>query len=102
MDLSQSQLDLLAEARLYVTEAGGCWYEHGQAGQTAKKLAKLGLVEFRPASGGVGNYVAPAIRLTEAGTAAAEEHLKVHRDRIDDLMQRKIRYIERNLKREGK
>lgn len=46
------------------------WYEHGQSGKAALALAAQGLVIYRPASGGVGNYIAPAIKITDAGRAA--------------------------------
>ena len=102
MKLTPTQLNLLAEARLYAIEAGGTWYEHGQSGKAVPNLVELGLVEFRRASGGVGNYVAPAIKLTEAGNAAADEYLKMTREAIDAAMQKKIAYVRRNLRNEQK
>lgn len=102
MNLTPTQLELLAEARLYKTDAGGTWYEHGQRGKAVPKLVELGLVEFRPRSGGVGDYVAPAIKLTEAGNKVADEYLLTNRDKIVLGLQAKIAYIERNLQNEYK
>ncbi len=99
MKLTPAQIELLAEARLYMVEADGMWFEHGQSGKAIPKLVKLALVEFRPKSGGPGNYVAPAIKLTAGGIAFADEYLKDQaiRELINTRMQSKIAYIRRNL-----
>ena len=102
MKLTATQLNLLASARLYGTEAGGVWYEHGQAGKAVPGLVKPGLVEFRRASGGVGNAAPPAMKRTAAGEAQADEYLADHREQVDATMQAKIQYVARNLRREGK
>lgn len=67
--MTGSQQSLLAQAYLSKVE----WYEHGQSGQAAKALARMDLAILRPASGGVGNYIAPAMKLTEAGVLAAQQ-----------------------------
>ncbi|MGH7175680.1 MAG: hypothetical protein ACREGR_04975 [Minisyncoccia bacterium] len=103
-DLTDAQVGLMCDARLYETEFGGEWYEHGQQGRSAPGLVARGLVEFRPASGSVGNYVAPAIRLTAEGRERAQEVLDDPEIKAKGLllMNRRLAYIQRNLRHEGK
>lgn len=102
--LSGPQLAVLIDARLYETVYGGEWYEYGQSGRSIPTLARLGLVEQRPASGVPGNYTAPAVRLTKEGRQDADDMLEDEdlKSKALELMSRREPYIRRNLINEGR